>query len=138
MLVVLGIMSLQIVYLSTVQCHPYFRRMSPDKVIELSVLKRPEHRRLICITRFLGEFLLSAAFISALPFSGTMASTGMIIWALIGLVGMLTGLVTVGAVRRRSRLDEPTGSAAPVETAPQTTAVAHAEPVPQSNLTQAA
>jgi hypothetical protein len=87
---------------------------------------------------FLGEFLLSAVTISALPFSGVMASTGMIIWALIGLVGMLTGLVTVGAARRRSRTEVSAADAGVAKTEPQATPDAEAEPVPQESLTQAA
>ena len=67
-----------------------------------------------------------------------MASTGMIIWALIGLVGMLTGLLTVGAARRRSRLTEQAVVPAPADRAPQATPPAGAEPVPQESLTQAA
>ena len=47
--------------------------------------------------------MLSAASVSALAISGIFASTGMIIWALIGFVGMLSGLITVSSARRRNR-----------------------------------
>ncbi|MFJ7748570.1 hypothetical protein ACIQXM_01275 [Arthrobacter sp. NPDC097144] len=67
-----------------------------------------------------------------------MASTGMIIWAIIGLAGMLSGVLTVGAARRRSRPAELKGTAAPADRAPQATPAAEAEPVPQESLTQAA
>ena len=67
-----------------------------------------------------------------------MASTGMIIWALIGLAGMLSGILTVGAARRRSRLTEQAVAPASADRAPQATPAAEAEPVPQGSLTQAA
>ena len=82
--------------------------------------------------------MLSAASVSAFSFSAVIASTGMIIWALVGLAGMLTGLITVGTARRRNRPAEsspeegtPSGAAQPETAAPE------AAVSPQS-LTQAA
>ena len=50
-----------------------------------------------------GNFLISAAAVSALPFTGVLASTAMIIWAAFGLVGMIGGLITVRVARHRSQ-----------------------------------
>ena len=82
--------------------------------------------------------MLSAASVSAFSFSAVIASTGMLIWGLVGLTGMLTGLITVGTARRRNR---------PAESSPEeVTAGAAAQPAPAApdtavspqSLTQAA
>ncbi|MCC3266580.1 hypothetical protein [Arthrobacter gengyunqii] len=74
--------------------------------------------------------MLSAS-VSALISSG-IASTGMIIWALIGLAGTLSGLITVRVARRRNL------SAAPVPSSALTEDAAQKSPVSPDALTQAA
>ena len=88
-------------------------------------------------SQFLGEFLLSAASVSALPFISVFASTAMVIWAVVGLAGLLSGLVTVRVARRK---DQPTGAAlntAPFGTTAQPASVA-TTPVFADEVTQAA
>ena len=51
--------------------------------------------------------MIAAVVVSAIPFSGAIGSTGMIIWAAVGLAGLTGGMVTVGSARRRRRLSEP-------------------------------
>ena len=89
-------------------------------------------------TQFLGEFLLSAASISALPFIGVFASTGMIIWAAVGLAGLISGIVTVRVARRKNQPTEPAVAKAPLDTAAQSVILTNAGPVSADDVTQAA
>lgn len=47
--------------------------------------------------------MISAVSVSALPLSGVLSSTALLIWAAFGLVGMIGGLVTVRVARHRSQ-----------------------------------
>ena len=89
-------------------------------------------------SQFLGEFLLSAASVSALPFTGVFASTGMIIWAAVGLAGLISGMVTVRVARRKNQPAEPAVAKAPLDTAAQPAILTNAGPVSADDVTQAA
>lgn len=88
--------------------------------------------------QFLGEFLFSEVSVSALPFIGVFASTGMIIWAAVGLAGLISGMVTVRVARRHNQSATPVGTKASLETAAQPATSMNAEPVSADNVTQAA
>ncbi|WP_104055244.1 MULTISPECIES: hypothetical protein [unclassified Arthrobacter] len=89
-------------------------------------------------SQFLGEFLLSAASVSALPFIGVFASTGMIIWAAVGLAGLVSGMVTVRVARRKNRPAEPTLNNSRLDTAAQPAILTNAGSVSADDVTQAA
>ena len=82
--------------------------------------------------------MLSAASVSAFSFSAVIASTGMLIWGLVGLTGMLTGLITVGTARRRNRPAESSPEEATAGTESQPATAAPNTAVSPQSLTQAA
>ena len=72
--------------------------------------------------------MISAVSVSALPLSGVLASTAMLIWAAFGLVGMIGGLVTVRVARHRSQsaaatVESPAPNKEPRDAAAQPTAL---------------
>ena len=81
--------------------------------------------------------MLSAASVSALAFINVFASTGMVIWAVVGLVGLISGLITVRMARCRNQPTEPAAIETPFDAATQP-AMAAAIPVSADEVIQAA
>lgn len=62
----------------------------------------------------------------------------MIIWAAVGLAGLFSGLITVGAARRRNQPATSATDNGPVDTAAKPASAVHEIPVSPDHLTQAA
>ncbi|WP_342022291.1 hypothetical protein AAE021_10550 [Arthrobacter citreus] len=62
----------------------------------------------------------------------------MIIWATIGLVGLIGGIVTVRVARRHNQPAKPAATKAPLDTAVQPSTLAGSTPVSADDVTQAA
>lgn len=82
--------------------------------------------------------MLSIASVSAHPLISVFASTGMVIWAAVGLVGLISGLVTVRVARRKNQSADHAIDRTQLGGAAQTTSLDGAGPVSADEVTQAA